>query len=84
MATIVSVILAFISVFGLYPKTGFIAEIHDKEIVIEDTCGNLWAIEQDPEDFEVGDGVSLIMYDNGTERIFDDVIVAMRYNGFSR
>lgn len=84
MSSIISLIMAIISVFGLYPKTGFVTEIEDHAIVIEDATGNLWAFESDPGDWEIGDGVSLIMHDNGTEIIYDDTIVAIRYNGFIR
>ena len=35
------------------------------------------------EDWEVGDGASAIMCDNGTQEIFDDSIVSVRYNSWN-
>ena len=84
MRTLVSLLAALITVFGFYPKAGYITEIQNRTITIEDAAGNLWEIERDPEDYEVGDGVSMIMYDNHTDCIYDDAIVAMRYNGYSK
>jgi len=86
METIISFLLALIAALGLYPKTGFVVEADRVEdrIVIEDATGNLWEMEG-VEDWEIGDGASMIMYDNGTpENIYDDMIVNCRYNGFYR
>lgn len=86
MGEIISFILAFISVFGLYPKTAYIVEL-DREnelVVAEDAVGLLWSFSDDSGDWAIGDGVSLIFYDNGTQIIYDDVIVSSRYSGFWR
>ena len=84
MQSIISFIVAIIAAVGLYPKAGYIVDINNGSVVIEDATGNLWETETDADDWCIGDGVSMIMYNNETETIYDDVIVAARYNGFWR
>ena len=87
METIISFVMAIIAALGLYPKSGYIVETDRAEnlIVIEDANGNLWELEQEVEDWEVGDGVAMIMYDNQTpESIYDDAIIVCRYSGYWR
>lgn len=80
-----SLILSVIAAVGLYPRTGYIVELSTETVVIEDATGLLWEIENDADDWCVGDGVSMIMYDNGTEdSICDDCVVVARYSGFWR
>lgn len=83
MSSIVAMIMAFISAFGLYPKAGYIVDMSQESMVIEDATGNLWEVNQNADDYCVGDGVSMIMFDAGTPRyIHDDIVVSIRYNGF--
>jgi len=90
METIISFIMAFIAAFGLYPRTGYIVELEPQpedmyKITIEDATGNLWVYDTDADDYTVGDGVAMIMYNNDTpESIYDDVIISARYSGFWR
>ena len=51
-------------------------------VTIEDAAGNEWQF-YGVEDWEVGDGASAIMCDNGTQEIFDDSIVSVRYNSWN-
>ena len=66
----------------LYPSCGVVVEVNyaDDYIVIEDFTGNCWEW-SGVEDWDNGDIVSMIMDDNNTEQIFDDSILAIRYNG---
>ena len=68
--------------FNLYPRTTEVVEIDREEDVVtcEDFCGRLWQFEG-CEDWQVGDVCSLLMFTNGTEIVFDDVIVLARYGG---
>ena len=90
MEIILSYVMAVIAALGLYPRTGYIVEINPVaeetvEIVVEDAAGLLWAVEGEWDDLEIGDGISMIMYDNETpETILDDAVVSCRYNGFWR
>lgn len=51
-------------------------------VVVEDYNGNLWAF-YGTEDWMEGDCVSLVMSDEGTEEIVDDVILSVRYSGWT-
>ena len=84
-------LVALISVFGsaaadtgLYAHTAVIVEFNYDEdvVVVEDAVGFLWEFEG-IEDYFVGDVVSMLMWDNGTESIFDDVILDVVYSGFN-
>jgi len=82
---IITLVMTLIAALGLYPRAGYVCEL-DREndtVIIEDASGFLWEIEE-IEDWCVGDGCAMIMYDNGTPEVFDDAIVSIRYNGFVR
>ena len=51
-------------------------------VTCEDCNGNLWEF-YGVEDWEVEDGVSLLMNDKGTETIFDDEIISARFNNWT-
>lgn len=51
-------------------------------IIVEDYSGNLWAF-YGVEDWMEGDCVSLVMSDAGTEEIYDDEILSVRYSGWT-
>ena len=51
-------------------------------VTFEDCNGFLWQI-LGVEDWEVEDGASLLMDSNGTEEIFDDVIINARFNNWT-
>lgn len=66
-----------------YPTTMIINELdYDENIVIcIDFNGNEWAFEE-IEDWCIGDIASMIMDDMGTESIYDDTIIMVRYSGY--
>jgi hypothetical protein len=47
-------------------------------VTVEDSVGNLWEF-YGVEDWEIGDCASMVMDDMGTDRIYDDEIVNVRY-----
>lgn len=65
-----------------YPLTTIVAEINPEidVVSITDNNGFVWQF-YGVEDWEKGDICSVIMNDNGTETIFDDIIVTTRYGG---
>ena len=64
-----------------YPHQGIVTEIKGDVVTFEDANGNLWSF-FGSEDWQPGDIVSVMMYDNGTEKtIYDDQIIEARYNG---
>ena len=80
MKIIITVILAVIQLFGLYPRAGVIKDIdYEKDVyVIEDNAGLLWEY-GGVEDLWYGDNVAMLIWNNGTpESIYDDVIMNVR------
>ena len=66
----------------IYPLTTIVTEINPEidVVSITDNNGFVWQF-YGVEDWEEGDICSVIMNDNGTENIFDDIIVTTRYGG---
>lgn len=67
----------------LYPSYGKVVKVDRKNDVIriKDVYGNVW-MWSGAEDWHKGDGVALLMYDNGTpNKVKDDKIVKLRYVG---
>lgn len=62
----------------LYPLTTTVTEIKKDTVTVEDSNGNLWSF-NGAEDWQVGDGCALIMHDNSTSEIVDDVIISAKY-----
>ena len=70
---------------GYYPLTAVVVDLDYNEdvLVLEDGAELVWEFEG-IEDFEIGDIVSLLMWDNNTpDSIYDDVILLVYYSGFS-
>lgn len=65
-----------------YALTTKVAEINNETdtVICIDSNGNKWAFEG-VEDWMIGDYCSMIMNDNSTEIIYDDIIVSTRYSG---
>lgn len=68
---------------AIYPNAGKIQNVDVKNDIatVQDDSGDLWQF-SGVEDFEIGDKVGMIMDDQGTENIYDDVIVSVRYLGY--
>lgn len=65
-----------------YPLTTIVTEVNyeNNSVSVTDTNGFVWQF-FGTEDWEEGDICSVIMDDNGTETILDDIIVTTRYGG---
>ena len=78
---------------GYYPTTTVVSNVCECEVeveteknywlTLEDFNGNKWGYISEDGDWLEGDIVSLIMCDNGTKEIEDDIIVYVRYSGYS-
>lgn len=70
---------------GMYPRTTIVTELdyeHDMVIMV-DGAGELWSM-KGINDWELGDIVSLLMYNNGTPKtIYDDTIALAYFSGFT-
>ena len=66
-----------------YPLCGKVVEVNEEEnyFCVEDFNGNIWEI-SDSEDWMVGDFCAMIMDNQGTPRIQDDIIKQCRYCGY--
>lgn len=64
----------------LYPLTTTVTEVNNDTVTVEDSNGNLWSF-NGAEDWEINDSCALIMNDNNTKDIRDDVIISTRYQG---
>ena len=67
-----------------YAKSAVVVEIDraGDTVICEDCNGFRWAF-RGVEDWEIGDGVSLLMHDRGTPRIYDDEIKGARYEAWN-
>jgi len=68
----------------VYPLTAKVTEVNyaDDLVTVETFTGFLFSFEG-CEDWAEGDCASLIMDDNGTEKIFDDMIIMAQYGGWT-
>ena len=66
----------------LYAMTTVVTDYQDGTLYCEDFNGMVWTIECDQEDWMIGDICAMVMDNNGTDVIYDDVIVTYKYDGF--
>ena len=73
-----------ITLDNLYPLTTVVTEVNEEEqtVTAVDFNGNGWVFEDESGDWFEGDVASLMMFDNMTETIYDDVVVDARYTGW--
>lgn len=80
-------VITMLSVCTLYPNTMKVTDITDLKdntqvIELEDYNDNVWEYETDSTDLFINDTVSVILDDMGTDIIYDDEIVSIRYNAW--
>lgn len=65
-----------------YAKSGIVTRVNRKTdtVTFADRSGNEWQF-TGAEDWMVGDHIAVVMDDCGTEMIFDDRVVSVRYEG---
>lgn len=65
-----------------YAQTAIITDMnYDFDVVMTTTLTGRTRIFYGTEDWFVGDVCSILMYDNGTPEIYDDIIVDVNYSG---
>ncbi len=64
----------------IYPATGIVTAINEANdtFTITDSIGFTWEMEG-VEDWAIGDACNLLMYNNGTPEIADDIIMQAVY-----
>lgn len=65
-----------------YPTTLLVVEKYEDYVVGKTATGYTYKI-KDGDDYEIGDYVSVIMYNNNTDTIEDDSVLEHRYSGFT-
>ena len=81
--TLIIIALCGVATAELYPETArVIAVNHEKDTVTVQTFNDFIFVFEGCEDYMEGDGVALIMEDNGTEKVFDDEIIMAQYCGW--
>ena len=69
------IVLSLLTLF-LYTQSFTVTDIEDTNTVVcEDATGNIWAFYADTSDYKKGDQISAIMYNNGTDSIYDDSFI---------
>lgn len=76
MTNFIAFILSFIAFFGIYPKDCTVI-YSDKEVIqLEDSAGEVWEyLPEENDNWQIGQSVILLMSDNGTDTIYDDIII---------
>lgn len=60
---------------NLWTRACVVVEVNGDSVVAEDSVGHRWGFTDTEEYWEVGDGCSLLLDDNGTQEIYDDIIM---------
>lgn len=90
MKKFIAIIALFVMIFAfstacaeIYPQTFFVndTDCARDTLILIDFNGNEW-LWSGIEDYEKGDIIAAIMEDNGTEIIYDDIIINIRYSGY--
>ena len=66
-----------------YAMTAIVSDLDyaGDTVTVENATGFTWCF-SGTEDWDIGDVASLVMDDNGTEIIMDDLVVSVRYSGY--
>lgn len=80
LAAALAIATALINTGHIYPQTVIITDTADNLVTVQTSQGISYQFEG-AEDYEAGDLVSVIMFDNGTQDIRDDIILSHRYAG---
>lgn len=80
--TLVLLFFLFGNVGGIYSQTMVVTDIEKGIITCVDFNGNKWTFKDNSKDWQKGDFASCCMYDNGTEMIYDDIILSAKYCGW--
>ena len=65
---------------NLYAKTAIVTDLNkdDDVVTVTDSSGYMWEF-SGCEDWMLNDYCSMVMYDNNTALIFDDIIIDVKY-----
>lgn len=82
MNKLIALLVALIASCGLYPTQGTVCEVdYQTDTVTFSTATGMLYSFHGAEDWETGDRLAAIMFDNYTEDVTDDAIITARYCG---
>lgn len=81
IAAIIVTIMLAINAGTIYPDTFLVTNVNADIVYAVDCNGNEW-VWYGAEDFNKGDYAAVLMFNNQTETIFDDVVLTARPTGF--
>ena len=72
---------------GIYPHMGIVTKVHKVyrniyHVTFRDAASRIFSWYDDDPSWFKGDFVSVIMYDNGTKKVKDDIVIDARYVGY--
>ena len=73
--------LAIAAARSVYPASAVVTSIKDDTVSFETATGHVYEM-TGAEDWATGDIAALIMFNSGTPRVMDDIILKARYSGF--
>lgn len=59
----------------LWTRACVVAQVNDEVVIVTDSVYHSWSFRDEPGSWEVGDGCSLLLDDNGTPDIYDDIVL---------
>lgn len=68
--------------YSIYANTFAVVEVTEDYVLCVDFNGDEWAFDNEEDDWLEGDLVSCVMCDMGTESIYDDEILSVKYTGW--
>lgn len=91
MKKLIALILVCIALFSavsataeVYPDTARVVKVdYETDTVTVETFNGFLFTFEGCEDYMEGDGVALIMEDNNTPKVFDDIIIKVQYCGWT-
>ena len=78
----IGIATAAITASFLYAQTFYVTSTNGNIVTCQDFNGFEWEFISEDEDWYEGDIVSAIMDSKGTEIIFDDTFVTVKYSGY--
>lgn len=75
------VIMFVVATSNIHSRVAMVTEINEDIVTVTCGNGNVFNFYSDAGDWSCGDLCSLIVFDNGTEAVNDDVVLSVRYGG---
>ena len=67
----------------IYPETMEVISTKNDVLTMQTSTGHIYE-KEDADGWNVGDLASVLMFSNGTPKVYDDVILAAKYSGYTK